>query len=682
MAAIALPGDWTEQYKGSELNLSGFKLSFSDEFNTLDVVPNNGTGKWFAPVHAPYGAATFMSPVGATNPFSVSDGQLTITMKQVDGVWQSGTMQTVNSAGQGFAQEYGYFEMRAAFHGGAGAWPAFWMLSPDQTVPRVEVDIVEAYGGDPDGHHQAVHLSNKESHASKGNYTGLPSSMFDGAFHTYGARITTDWITVYYDGKELSRFPMSESFRTPLYMLASLAMNPLEVERASGTYKMVIDYVRAYAAPDVMEQHLTGTAAADILNGGSFDDVLDGRAGADKMSGGFGNDTYRVDNAFDVVIEAAGAGIDVVITSMTYSLSGQQIEQLTLTGVADIDATGNELDNTLVGNAGSNLLDGGVGIDKMEGGAGNDTYYVDNALDRVVEGDAAGKDWVFSSSTYSLPPYVENLTLIGLGAINGRGNSSDNELTGNNGNNTLVGLAGNDTIRGGAGSDRLVGFDGADLLDGGTGADMLNGGAGNDTYYVDNVLDNVIDEAGLDQIFSLVTYSLAVDRRLVENLRLTGNANVGATGNSLDNVLDGNDSDNKLDGGRGNDTVLGRGGNDALTGGLGIDRLTGGAGNDFFVFSSLLSVANRDTITDFNHTADAFRLQNSVMQGLGATTGALDPRYFFAGTSAHDADDHIVYDKVTGALFYDSNGNVAGGMTELATLTNRPTLLADDFFVI
>ncbi|TIM50164.1 MAG: calcium-binding protein, partial [Mesorhizobium sp.] len=74
------------------------------------------------------------------------------------------------------------------------------------------------------------------------------------------------------------------------------------------------------------------------------------------MSGGFGNDTYRVDDALDVVIEADGAGIDLVITSMTYSLSGQQIEQLTLTGVADINAMGNELDNTLVGNAGNNLL--------------------------------------------------------------------------------------------------------------------------------------------------------------------------------------------------------------------------------------------------------------------------------------------------------------------------------------
>ena len=98
-------------------------------------------------------------------------------------------------------------------------------------MPRVEVDIVEAYGGDPDGHHQAVHLSDTESHAFDSNYSGLAGSMFDGAFHTYGARITADWITVYYDGQELSRFPMSDAFRTPLYMLVSLAMDPWRSSR-------------------------------------------------------------------------------------------------------------------------------------------------------------------------------------------------------------------------------------------------------------------------------------------------------------------------------------------------------------------------------------------------------------------------------------------------------------------
>ena len=50
--------------------------------------------------------------------------------------------------------------------------------------------------------------------------------------------------------------------------------------------------------------------------------------------------------------------------------------------------------------------------------------------------------------------------------------------------------------------------------------------------------------------------------------------------------------------------------------------------------------------------------------------------------SAHDADDHIIYNKATGALSYDSNGNLAGGVTQLATLTNKPMLQANDFLVI
>ncbi|MER9924784.1 family 16 glycosylhydrolase, partial [Mesorhizobium sp. M0048] len=406
MAATDLPGDWTGQYKGSKLNLSGFKLSFSDEFNTLDVVPNNGIGKWFAPVHAPAGAAKYMPPVGETNPFSVSDGLLTITMKQVDGAWQSGTMQTVNSAGEGFAQEYGYFEMRAAFHGGAGAWPAFWMLPQDTSVTRPEVDIVEAYGGDPDGHHRAVHLSNKESHAWESDYTRLADSMFDGAFHTYGARITTDWITMYYDGKELSRFPMSDFFRTPLYMLVTLSMYSSGVEQASGTYKMVVDYVRAYAAPNVMEQHLTGTDAADILKGGNFDDVLDGRGGADRMSGGLGNDTYRVDNAFDVVIEAVGGGTDKVLASVSHALAaGSQIELLATinaSGTTAINLTGNEFAQTIQGNAGANIINGRGGADTMTGYGGNDTYYVDNAGDKVNEAVGGGTDKVLASVSHAL----------------------------------------------------------------------------------------------------------------------------------------------------------------------------------------------------------------------------------------------------------------------------------------
>ncbi|MFM6408355.1 MAG: calcium-binding protein, partial [Microcystis sp.] len=63
-----------------------------------------------------------------------------------------------------------------------------------------------------------------------------------------------------------------------------------------------------------------------------------------------------------------------------------------------------------------------------------------------------------------MPANVENLTLTGLSAINGTGNTLNNLIIGNSRNNTLSGEGGNDTIDGGAGND------------------TLNGGTGNNTY--------------------------------------------------------------------------------------------------------------------------------------------------------------------------------------------------------
>ncbi len=133
-------------------------------------------------------------------------------------------------------------------------------------------------------------------------------------------------------------------------------------------------------------ENATGGSAADTLVGNVGNNLLNGGGGVDRMIGGAGNDTYIVDSARDVVVEAASAGKDTVLSFVSYALAaGQQVEGLQLlsaTGRAALNLTGNEFGQTLVGNNGANVLNGGAGLDVLMGRGGGDTFVFVTTLGR------------------------------------------------------------------------------------------------------------------------------------------------------------------------------------------------------------------------------------------------------------------------------------------------------------
>ena len=301
--------------------------------------------------------------------------------------------------------------------------------------------------------------------------------------------------------------------------------------------------------------------------------------------------------------------------------------------------TGNDLDNTLYGYTGADTLDGGAGADTMTGYGDDDTYYVDNAGDVVIEYSNAGIDTVhINLSSYTLTKNVD------VGQLDYEG---DADLTGNYIDNTLLG---ND-------------YD--NVLNGKHGADVMTGYGGDDTYHVDDAGDVVTELAdeGMDTVYSyLSSYTLG---DYIENGRIVSSTGASLTGNDLDNALTGST------------------GADTLIGGLGNDVLFGGASGDTLVFDAALGADNVDKVYGFVSGEDQLHLDNAIFTSL-TTTGALSADQFVsgAGATAQDANDFVLYDTTTGYLYYDADGSGATEAIQFATLVGTPSITDADFMVI
>jgi Ca2+-binding RTX toxin-like protein len=481
---------------------------------------------------------------------------------------------------------------------------------------------------------------------------------------------------------------------------------------------------------------LNGGAGNDTLDGGSGNDRLWGGTGADSLIGGDGSDFYYLDDAGDSVSETnanpATGGTDQVLSYLASTTLGAHIEngRILTTGAANL--TGNALDNLLDAGTGANLLDGAGGNDTVSYLYGASSgVSVSLALAGAQATGGSGSDTLAGIENLSGSTYDDTLT----------GDGNANRLTGAQGNDFLNGGAGNDTLDGGAGNDTLWGGTGADSLSGGDGADLYYVDHAGDSVSESNANPTT---GGIDLVYSsiaaytlganvengriLATGAASLNGNALANLLYAGAGNNlldGAGGNDTASYLygassgvnvslailgaqatGGSGSDtltgiehvigsayadtltgdglaNRLEGGNGNDTLAGGAGNDTLLGGLGNDSLTGGLGADTFRFDTLPNAAtNRDTIGDFNVLDDTIQLDNAIFTAL--PDGPLAAGSFRLGpgiTAAGDADDFVIYDSSSGALYYDAAGNTGAGAVQIASLGSGLTLSSLDFVI-
>ncbi|MGF9758035.1 hypothetical protein AAII07_22820 [Microvirga sp. 0TCS3.31] len=304
---------------------------------------------------------------------------------------------------------------------------------------------------------------------------------------------------------------------------------------------------------------------------------------------------------------------------------------------------GGRFDDILTGNSRGNILEGVTGADILNGGGG------------------------FDFARYKSAPVGVTASL-----------ADPSVNTGHAAGDTYISIEG---LQGSDFADTLIGDANANVLVGGRGADVLNGGDGFDFARYD-----VYHNGRLGVTANLANSALNLGRNAAGDSYVSIEGLVGTrfadrlTGDDAANNLQGQAGNDRLSGGLGNDTITGGSGNDRLNGGLGNDRLNGESGRDLFIFDTALNATeNVDTIRKFSIKNDTIRLDDAIFTGLAA--GTLAASAFYRGAAAHDANDRIIHNRATGAVYYDPDGTGAEAQVQFAQVDPRLNLKNLDFVV-
>ncbi|MDB9509966.1 calcium-binding protein [Kamptonema animale CS-326] len=487
-----------------------------------------------------------------------------------------------------------------------------------------------------------------------------------------------------------------------------------------------------------------GNEGNNFLRGDLGDDLIAAINQRDTLYGGKGKDTLRVVGSNSYASGDDDSDILRVVNTLEtnfFSTSPVTIglERTTLLGGAGDDSLYGGIGDF---RGGKNFYDGGDGNDTIVSFAFQDTVLGSDGNDLITSSTATGIS--SQGANISTPGYSGNSLLDG-----GRGNDtiraafSTDTMIGGEGSDSLSGVftqasgaEGDDTIDaslaanvgpitldGGLGNDRLIGNRSA--------TNFFNGGEGNDFIVFASTGDSLIGSFGGNDTISYATNvnftgfttPTVISDFLGNNLITGGNGADSITtgagndiliggpqGNASSDTLDGGDGDDSLYGDFGNDNLIGGNGNDTLIGGPGLDTINGGSGNDVFVFFNPFeggaAGGQIEAIVDFVVGQDKIYLSaggigtapgfaNSRNFGLAtgqATRPLVDPELIViegslpaTGAEGEDGAGILVYERQSGVLYFDTNGNdpsgTLGGLVRLTVLNNTPNLRESDIIV-
>ena len=267
---------------GTALDLTGYKLTFDDEFNSFSSngpsnyqIQGETSGTWDTTLS--YGerklndeTELYSDPTVGVNPDSVSGGVLDIHAAPVTSAspnWGETYTSGVITTNHSFNQEYGYFEMRAELPSGAGMWPAFWLL-PQQHVWPPELDALEGFGatnGNGEGGDTSFHnglVTNDTANPNQGGWNSTGGVDLYTSYNTFGVQWTPTVINFFFNGVEYASEATPSDFHQSMYMIANLAVGGNWAGTPEGeSADLKIDYIRAFsndgANPAVVQQTIS-----------------------------------------------------------------------------------------------------------------------------------------------------------------------------------------------------------------------------------------------------------------------------------------------------------------------------------------------------------------------------------------------------------------------------------------